>query len=86
MIVVELEFNADPRRLEARAAHRAVLQRLRKTGQLVMAGPLEDDSGALLIFDTDPAELNDILTEDPYYRAPGVTVVSRRPWHPLPLC
>jgi hypothetical protein len=43
-----------------------------------------DDSGALLIFDVDSEDdLESVLAEDPYYRAPGVTVASKRRWTPI---
>ena len=85
MIVVELKFTDDPRRLRARPAHRSLLERLHRDGRLVMAGPWENDSGALLVFDTDDEELEVILASDPYYSTPGVEVARRRRWSPLPL-
>jgi uncharacterized protein len=49
----------------------------------VAAGPWDDDGGALLIFDVAPAVLDRIMREDPYYRTPGVRVVSLRRWSPV---
>jgi uncharacterized protein YciI len=83
MMVVELAFTPDPRRLEARPAHRAVLQQLHADGVLVMAGPWRDDSGAVLVLDVDEDGLDAVLTADPYYSTPGVEVVRRRAWSPL---
>ncbi len=84
MFVLELSFGADPERLAARPAHREHLQHLRSEGKLVMAGPFADDSGALLVFDVpDTGALEEIVAGDPYYRTPGVTVVSRREWSPI---
>jgi uncharacterized protein YciI len=83
MIVVELDFSSDPRRLEARPAHRVRLERLHSEGKLVMAGPWDDDSGALLVFDVNPADLDELLAADPYFTTPGVLVLSRRMWDPL---
>ncbi|MCK2240298.1 MULTISPECIES: YciI family protein [unclassified Crossiella] len=83
MIVVELVFTDDPRRLAARPAHRARLTELRAAGVLVLAGPWADDSGALLLFDCDAAALSEILAADPYYRTPGVTIRIRREYRPL---
>jgi uncharacterized protein YciI len=85
MIAVELSFSTDPARLSARPAHREVLQRLRDAGKLVLAGPWSDDSGALLLFDVDDAGLDEIIADDRYYRTPGVTLIARRHWNPLPL-
>jgi uncharacterized protein YciI len=84
MYVIELAFDDRPERLEARPAHRERLQELHAAGRLVMAGPYADDSGALLVFDvTEQAELDRIIDADPYYRAPGVTVVRRQAWSPI---
>ena len=84
MYVVELAFDDNPARLEARPAHRQRLTDLKERGLLRKAGPWADDSGALLIFDVDSAdELERLLAEDPYYRAPGVTVASKRRWTPI---
>ncbi|MGP4115336.1 YciI family protein [Streptomyces sp. 4N509B] len=83
MLIVELAFTATPERLAARPAHRVLLQRLHDEGRLVAAGPWEDDSGALLVFDTERAELDRLLATDPYYRAPGVEVLGVRAWAPV---
>lgn len=84
MFVVELTFTDDPARLAARPAHRERLRQLHADGVLVMSGPFSDDSGALLIFDVDdPAAMDRILADDPYYSTPGVTVSRRQPWSPI---
>jgi uncharacterized protein YciI len=81
MIVVELAFGDDPRRLAARAAHRERLGELRQRGVLVLAGPLADDSGALLVFDAERAVVERELADDPYYAL--TRVVSVREWSPV---
>jgi uncharacterized protein len=49
-----------------------------------MAGPLADDSGAVIVFDVpDRAMLQQLLDADPYYATPGVTVRQVRQWEPL---
>ncbi|GII77606.1 hypothetical protein Sru01_25880 [Sphaerisporangium rufum] len=83
MHVVELAFTATPERLAARPAHRALLDRLHDEGRLLAAGPWADDTGALLVFTTDRADLDAILAADPYYRTPGVQVISVREWTPV---
>jgi len=84
MYVLELEFGDDQRRLLARPAHRERLLALRASGQLVMAGPWSDDSGALLVFNTDRESLQRILSEDPYYYStPGVHIKFLREWKPI---
>jgi uncharacterized protein len=84
MFVVELSFDDNPARLDARPAHRERLAELKERGVLRKAGPWADDSGALLIFDVDSEDdLDRVLADDPYYRAPGVTVSSKRRWAPI---
>ncbi|HET9138043.1 YciI family protein [Actinophytocola sp.] len=84
MYVVELSFDDNPDRLAHRPAHREKLREQREQGVVVMAGPWGDDTGALLIVDIDDAEeLERLLEDDPYYRAPGVTIVSKRQWAPV---
>lgn len=82
MWIVELAFTADPERLAARPAHRQRLTELHGRGLVRMAGPLADDSGAVIVFDTDDrAEVDRELAADPYYRTAGVTVHQVRPWN-----
>lgn len=83
MIVVELSFSDDPARWAARPAHRELLTRLHDEGRVVAAGPWQDDSGALLLFDADEPTVREILAADPYYRTPGVTVAGLRDWRPI---
>lgn len=83
MYVLELAFTDNPRRLAARPAHRARLIALEEDGLLRLAGPWADDSGALLVFQTDESGIRDIVAEDPYYTTPGVTIVATRAWDPI---
>jgi uncharacterized protein len=83
MICVELTFSDDPRRLQARPAHRQRLEHLHQGGALLAAGPWADDSGALLIFDLDESGVRAELDADPYYATPGVTVAGLRVWSPV---
>ena len=85
MYALELAFDDvnDERRLAARVAHREQLAQLHLRGLLVMCGPWQDETGALLIFRTDEEGMRDILDADPYYSMPGVTVVSSRAWAPI---
>jgi len=85
LYAVELAFDPDnkERRLELRPAHRQSLAGLFEQGILKMSGPWQDDSGALLIFDTDAEGIERILADDPYFEAPGVTVVAARPWQTI---
>lgn len=84
MYVVELTFDDNPARLEARPAHRALLAEQRERGVLRAAGPWEDGTGALLIFDVETEEeLDKLMAEDPYYRSPGLAIASKRRWQAL---
>lgn len=83
MLVLELRFDDDQRRLAARPAHRARLAELHADGRVLMAGPWDDDSGAMLVFDTDEPGVREIMAGDPYYATPGVTVVGLREWQPI---
>lgn len=50
-----------------RPRHRAYLDELKARGQLVAADPWADDSGALLIYASENvAELERLLSDDPY--------------------
>jgi uncharacterized protein len=49
----------------------------------MMAGPWEDQSGAMLVFSTDRGIIEQILSEDPYYSTPGVLVKYVREWLPI---
>jgi hypothetical protein len=83
MFVVELGFTDHPNRLRARPAHRERLAELHARRELVAAGPWSDDTGALLLFDVDEEQLDQILDQDPYYRTPGVNVLTVRAWTPI---
>ena len=83
MICVELQFDGSPDRLRARAMHRQRLDQLHARGELLLAGPWQDDSGALLVFSADGDRVRQIIQEDPYYSVPGVTVRSVRAWTPI---
>jgi uncharacterized protein len=84
MIAVVLAFAPDAdARLALRPAHRKELAALHAAGTLVAAGPYADESGALLLFDADRSDVDAALAADPYYRAPGVTVVTIAEWSPV---
>ncbi len=84
MYAVQLAFSDDDARLALRPQHRERLAHLAADGRLLAAGPWSDESGALLVFVVDTRdELDAILTTDPYYAAPGVTVASVHEWNPV---
>jgi uncharacterized protein YciI len=82
--IVELELEPTDERLAARPAHREKLATLHGEGVVKMAGPLADDSGAVLIVDLGTRdEVDDLLADDPYYATDGVTVADIREWRPF---
>jgi uncharacterized protein YciI len=84
MYAVQLSFYDDDGRLPLRPQHRERLAHLAADGKLVAGGPWSDESGALLVFAVpNRDELDAILRDDPYYRAPGVTVASVHEWNPV---
>lgn len=83
MYLLELAFDGSPDRLEFRPAHRDRLAVLHEAGRLVMSGPYSDDTGALLLFEVSAEEFDAIIDDDPYYRAPGVTITRRQEWSPI---
>jgi uncharacterized protein YciI len=84
MWIVELALRDTPERREARPAHRRLLATLHERGVVRMAGPLADDSGAVIVFDVPDREaLTTLLAQDPYLATTGVTVASVREWRPF---
>lgn len=84
MWIVELRFDGGPERLAARGAHREKLDALHAEGVVRMAGPLADDSGAVLVFDTEDRDhLEQLLKADPYFSTTGVHIDRVREWQPF---
>ncbi|RKN48296.1 YciI family protein [Micromonospora endolithica] len=84
MWIVELRFLPTPERLAARPAHRDQLAALHTQGVVRMAGPLADDTGAVIVLDAPDRETVDaILAADPYFATTGVDVDAVRQWHPF---
>jgi uncharacterized protein YciI len=75
---VEWVFGEDQEgRLAVRPAHREYLGGLVERGVLLVSGPWEDQTGALLVYEVaDEAELREVLAADPYTRA-GVVAETR---------
>ncbi len=71
MYVLELAFGDDERRLAARPAHRQRLDQLHAEGRLLLAGSWDDDSGALLVFRTDRAGMDEIMAPTRTTRRPA---------------
>jgi uncharacterized protein YciI len=83
MWIVELSLAPTEERLAARPAHRQLLASLHECGVVPMAGPLADDSGAVIIFDLPEEAVRRVLAEDPYLTTPGVAIISLREWMPF---
>jgi uncharacterized protein YciI len=84
MWIVELSFTDEPERLRARPAHRDRLVDLRRSGVVRMAGPLADDTGAVIVLDVvDRHAVDAILAADSYFTTHGVTIASIRKWSPF---
>jgi uncharacterized protein YciI len=78
MVVVELAFSDNPARLELRPRHRDILAELHAVGEVVVAGPFDDGSGSMIVFDASRERVDEVLAMDPYYSVDGVSVVAVR--------
>jgi uncharacterized protein len=66
----------------ARADHLDYLHRLKAEGTVVMAGPLADTSGAVLVLDVaDEAAVQDVIAGDPYTREHATADHRIRAWN-----
>jgi uncharacterized protein YciI len=81
-----VEFIYGVNRAERQAVHpdhAAYLNRLAERGMLLLAGPLVDENGGLLIYEVaDRAELRRVLDGEPYVRAGFVTKSRIHQWEP----
>lgn len=83
LFAVTLEFSDDQeRRSQVRPKHREYLAQLLERGKLRESGPFADDSGALLIYDaSDIAEVQEILSNDPYTPAGIIVGATIKEWN-----
>lgn len=82
MFVLELSFDDNPERLTYRAERRGHILAAAEQGTVLGGGPYADELGALVILTAaTQAEADAFVADDPYYSAPGVTVVSLREWN-----
>jgi uncharacterized protein YciI len=80
-----IEYCPDLARIaEVRPTHREYLKELLKNGRLVLAGPITDDSGALIVYEAaTPEQAEDLIRGDPFHQQ-GVFVSWKiRPWKPV---
>ncbi len=67
---------------ETRPAHRDYLTALREQGQLAMAGPFTDDSGALIVYEAETEEeVRAIIAADPFNSAGVFHSITLKPWN-----
>ena len=80
-----IEYIADKEKIHAlRPTHRQYLAGLLEKGQLVAAGPLTDDSGALIVYEAPTPEAAEALLKGDPFHAAGVFVSWKlRPWKPV---
>lgn len=83
LFAVTLTFTDDTeRRLEVRPSHREYLAGLLGRGKLHESGPFVDDTGALIVYDAaDVAEVQEILSADPYTPAGIIAGVTIKEWN-----
>jgi uncharacterized protein YciI len=80
-----IEYSQDKEKIQAvRPEHRQYLASLKAKGQLAVAGPFTDDSGALIVYEAESAaEAERLLQADPFH-ANGIFLKwALRPWNPV---
>jgi uncharacterized protein YciI len=78
-----IEYTQDKAKIaEVRPVHRQYLTGLREKGQLALAGPFTDDSGALIVYEAGTkGEAEKLLQGDPFH-ANGIFLKWQlRPWN-----
>lgn len=80
-----IEYLQDKAKIaEIRPAHRQYLTGLKVNGQLAVAGPFIDDSGALIVYEANtPEEAEALIKADPFHQAGIFLRWQLRPWNPV---
>ena len=80
-----IEYLQDKTKIaEVRPVHRQYLAGLKERGRLAAAGPLTDDSGALIIYEAaTKEEAESFLKADPFNQAGIFVTYVLRPWNPV---
>ena len=74
-------FTSHEARMEYRAVHREYLYALVDQGKILMAGPYEDESGGLIIFEAESEqEVRDLVANDPFTTGGVFATTEIRPW------
>lgn len=77
-----IEYGNHDKVAETRPAHREYLGTLREAGKLAASGPFTDDSGALIVYETEtPEEAEDLIQNDPFNKAGVFQTYELRPWN-----
>jgi uncharacterized protein len=76
------DFGPRPSIAAIRPIHRAYLAGLLERGQLAVAGPFDDGTGALLVYETESIETaKKFAAEDPYTLAGLIRIQTIHPWN-----
>lgn len=81
-LAATIEYTPDKGRITSvRPAHRQYLSQLYDRGRLLLAGPFEDDSGALIVYEAESIEAAEaLLRDDPFCREGVFVRWDIRPW------
>lgn len=67
---------------DIRPAHREYLGALKEKGQIAASGPFIDDSGALIIYETETEEeARSLIDNDPFSKAGVFASYTLKPWN-----
>jgi uncharacterized protein len=80
-----IEYVPDNDKIQSlRPVHRQYLTSLRERGQLVIAGPFTDDTGALIVYEAATREeAEKLLQGDPFHQNGIFVRWVLRPWNPV---
>jgi uncharacterized protein YciI len=80
-----IEYSQDRAKIASiRPTHRQYLSELRQRGQLAVAGPFTDDSGALIVYEAATREEAEALLKgDPFNESGIFLSYQLRPWNPV---
>jgi uncharacterized protein len=82
IFAVLYEYSSDKDKIASvRPSHRQHLNKLLANGNLLAAGPLTDDSGALIVYQAaDEKELEGFMTNDPFHSGGIFLRWQIKPW------
>lgn len=77
-----IQYGNRKRIAEIRPAHRQYLTGLKAEGKLWASGPFTDDSGALIVYETDTEdEARGLIEDDPFRKAGVFVSFELKPWN-----